>query len=108
MATNHKERLSTHIKALEKSYDNIMLLLQQDIDKDEKTSEVKLKDSQIEIYAKGILKCSETSDYLLNQIKIKQEELDKLNSPEKPKDGDSDVKEVPQSTSSSNLGQRLK
>ncbi len=80
--TNYKERLERHIKALDTAYENIISLLEEDIKKEKKddgVEEIKLKDYQIEVYSKGIEKTAKTADYLLNEIKSKQTELDELN-----------------------------
>lgn len=85
MATNYKERLISHIEALDVSYENIIQMLNEEIEVDEDTGKVKLKDAQRKLYAEGILKSSETAEALLRQIKIKQAELDEINEVKKIK-----------------------
>lgn len=62
-----KERLEKHIKALEKGYDNLLLILNQDLEKNE-DNQVKLKDTAKEEYAKGVLKVAHTSNEVLAMI----------------------------------------
>ena len=81
------ERLEAHISALEKSYDNVIMVLNEDVDKD-KDGKVKLRDSQIKVYAEGVAKSSETANSLLIMIKDKYDELDRLKNPDKHKDED--------------------
>lgn len=89
--TKRKERLVKLIEALEKSYDNLIDILNKDIDKSDKEDdkdEIKLKDTQTKVYAEGIQKASETACNLLEMITTKQAELDKLNKPEGQVDGE--------------------
>lgn len=83
MDTSYKVRLERHIKALDNAYENIISILEEDIEKetpkDGNEEKIKLKDDKIKTYADGIEKASKTADYLLNQIKIKEAELEELN-----------------------------
>lgn len=81
MDTSYKVRLERHIKALDTAYENIIALLEEDIEREEKEGEdkIKLKESQIKGYSEGLEKCAKTADYLLTQIKIKEAELEELN-----------------------------
>ena len=81
MDTDYKKRLERHIKALDTAYENIIALLEEDIKKETKDGDekIKLKDYQIKVYSEGIEKTAKTADYLLNEIKSKQIELDELN-----------------------------
>lgn len=99
MDTDYKERLEKHIKALDTAYENIIAILEEDIEKETKDGDkkVKLKDSQIKVYSEGIEKAAKTADYLLNQIKSKQLELDELNKVtpvEEKKDEDEEEKKT--------------
>lgn len=107
MALDYEQRLEKHIEALEKSYDNIILMLKEDIEKTD-DGKIKLKDSQRKVYAEGILKASETADSIIKQIKSKQQELDKIRNPEKPQDGTPEPATDGEESSDSDLGTRLK
>lgn len=82
---DYEARLIRHIDALDVAYENIITILEEKIEmkKDEKTEieTVKLNDDKIKTYAEGILKASETADKLLGQIKLKQDELFKIQNP---------------------------
>lgn len=108
MDTDYKKRLERHIKALDTAYENIISLLEEDIEKETKDGDekVKLKDTQIEVYGKGVDKCAKTADYLLGEIKKKQEELDKLN--KKPDSKEKIVKKEEESTTDFLLEKHLK
>ncbi len=75
-----KERLQKHIEALKKSYENIILILNQDIDSIEKDGVVmiSLKDDKIRVYAQGQAEAMTTSNALLKEIEIKEGELREL------------------------------
>lgn len=90
MVKTYKEKLIEHIKALNKSYDNVILLLNDDLEKDESTNKVSMKDDKKKTFAEGVLKLGEASEYLLKKIKEKNEELDALN---KKSDNDTPRKE---------------
>jgi hypothetical protein len=79
MVKTYKDKLIEHIEALNKSYDNVILLLNDDLEKDEKTSKVSMKDDKKKTFAEGVMKLGEASEYLLVKIKQKNEELDSLN-----------------------------
>lgn len=81
MEITYKQRLIKHIEALEKSYDNIILILMEDLEFDEDTGKLELKDFQKKIYAEGLDKSSATADALLERIKVKQTELEELDNP---------------------------
>ena len=92
MDSNYKERLERHIKALDTAYENIIKILEEDVKTENEVGNVekiKLKDYQIKVYSEGIEKAAKTADYLLNEIKNKQIELDELNK-------GSDDKKVPE------------
>lgn len=97
-----KERLKSHIKALETAYDNMITILNDEPEKDEQGN-IKLKDTQKKVYAEGVQKSSETASNLLDMIVKKQQELEELE--KKPKDKE-EVKE-PEKPSSSNLNEHL-
>lgn len=86
MGTDYEKRLARHIKALDIAYENIILILEEDVEKktDKKDGEEKiaLKDAQIKTYAEGIKKAVETANYILAEIKVKQDEYDKLGVPD--------------------------
>ena len=73
------ERLETHIEALQKSYDNMILILNQDVEKDDK-GDVKLKDTQKRIFAEGTMKVAESADSLLSMIDNQKIKLNSLKS----------------------------
>ena len=83
---NNKEeikRLEKHISALEKSYDNIIEMLNEDIERDDESGKIKLKDAQRKVFSEGIAKASETADSLLKMITLKYKELNDLKNPPK-------------------------
>jgi GH35 family endo-1,4-beta-xylanase len=94
------ERLENHISALETSYENIIAVLNEEIDKDDETGKVKLKDNQKKVFAEGIQKSSETADNLLKMINLRYKELEELKNPPKEevetenKKGDANLKKV--------------
>jgi hypothetical protein len=75
--------LEKHISALETSYENIIMVLNEEIDTDDETGKVKLKDNQKKIFAEGIQKSSETADNLLKMINLRYKELEELKNPPK-------------------------
>lgn len=75
MDKKKKNRIEKHIKALEKSYDNVITVLQEEVKKD-KDGKVKLKDTQKRLFSEGIKTAAETATYLLDLINQKQAELD--------------------------------
>ena len=84
MEFNYEEKLESHIKALESTYDRVIEILSKDTSKNE-DGEIKLKDSQLKSYAEGTNKLVETADNIIERIRAKKIELDAL---KKPKDGD--------------------
>ena len=75
------DRLKRHIEVLTKSYDNIILVMDDDLemekDKDGKeTDQFALKDDKIKIFAEGVKKSAETLDFLFSEITKKQAELE--------------------------------
>ena len=92
----YKDRLIRHIKALDNAYENIIAVLEEDIKvtkKEGEADQIALKDDKIKSYADGLEKATKTANYLLEEIKLKQEELDKILNPEtvipQTQDGDS-------------------
>lgn len=92
----YKDRLIRHIKALDNAYENIIAVLEEDIKvtkKEGEADQIALKDDKIKSYADGLEKATKTANYLLEEIKLKQEELDKILNPEtvipQTKDGNS-------------------
>lgn len=77
MDNDYTKKLEKHIQALEKAYDNLIELLLEDVEKDDKDN-IKLKDTQRKNFAEGIQKASETATSLFEMIKVKQAELDVL------------------------------
>ena len=80
MVKSYKEKLKEHIEALEKGYDNTILLLNDDLDKND-DDEITLKDDKKKTFAEGVLKLAQTADQLISMIKIKREELEELENP---------------------------
>lgn len=72
------KRLESHIEALEKSYENIIQMLNEDIEVNKETEKVALKDSQRKVYAEGIQKSAETANSLLQMIDQKTLELEAI------------------------------
>lgn len=102
-----KEKLEKHIEVLKKSYDNIVEVMEEDVEKktDDKGKEsVALKDDKIKTYAEGIRKSAETLNYLYSEISEKEKELEKLNE----EDGDNKEKEEVKVQTPSNLNKHLK
>jgi hypothetical protein len=87
MDKTENEKLRSHIIALEKGYDNILTLLNEDIKTTEKdgVTSIILKDDKIKTYADGIDKLSDTLNKQYDRIKEKKEELLKLENPEEHK-----------------------
>tara|TARA_R100000781_G_scaffold114332_3_gene84863 strand:+ start:2737 stop:3069 length:333 start_codon:yes stop_codon:yes gene_type:complete len=77
-----KKRIKRHIEALEKSYENLIIILNEDIEKDEETGKVKLKDAQKKVFAEGIMKASEAATSLIKMITDKKKELKELDNEE--------------------------
>lgn len=90
--TEYREKLKKHIEALEKAYDNLVEILNEDVDKDDESNKIKLKDHQIKVYAEGVQKSAETANSLLDMIKAKKLELESLNKEAQDKP-DSDTSE---------------
>jgi hypothetical protein len=98
MVKTYKVKLIEHIEGLNKSYDNVILLLNDDLEKDDEDN-VTMKDDKKKTFAEGVMKLGEASEYLLNKIKEKNEELDSLNkkgkgekeTPTKESKGDHDM-----------------
>lgn len=112
MDNSYKERLKKHIEALETAYDNVIVVLNEDIKKDDK-GDIKIKDTQKKIFAEGIDKLSNTADDLMKKIKESRNELDKLNKPKPKKEGEGEKTpeiEEPkeEGSSNSNLNDHLK
>jgi hypothetical protein len=86
--TEQIERLKTHIQALNKGYDNIIEILNEDVEKKpEKEGEeekIAIKDDKIKVYAEGLLKSAETADAFLTKIQVKETELENLINPKEP------------------------
>lgn len=70
-----RKRIEKHIKALEKSYENVIEVMKQGVEKDD-DGNVKLKDTQKRIFSEGVRTTAETATYLLDLINSKQSELD--------------------------------
>lgn len=88
MDKDYKEKLQNHIDALENAYDNIITILNEEIETEEKdgVKRIALKDDKIKIYSDGLLKSAETADTILGRIRDKKEELFKLEHPEQAKE----------------------
>ena len=83
MDKNEKvKRLKNHIKALNKGYENIIEILNEDVEKkakkDGEDEKIALKDDKIKTYADGLLKSAETADAFLSKIQVKETELEEL------------------------------
>ena len=83
MVKSYKQQLKTHIKALEKGYENIIEILNEDVDRND-DDEITLKDDKIKAYADGVSKSAQTADELLERIKVKKTELEELENEGKP------------------------
>ena len=92
----YKEKLKAHITALEKAYDNVVSVLNQDIKTDKDSGEIKLTNSQIKDYADGIKKASQTANELISMIRDKHTELESLEK-EGNKKPDSEVPKIEES-----------
>ena len=97
MESTYKETLRKHIQALKKSYNNIILILNDDVDLDE------LKDEKRKVYAEGIAKSAETAELLLSKIKSKEDELKEAQTPAEQK-----LEEVSEEENSTALSGHLK
>ena len=107
MDTTYKDRLTKHIEALEKSCDNLIEILNEDVEKDEE-GKIKLKDLQKKTFAEGISKSAETATALLLMIKEKKTELEGLDNEKiKPKDKTHKKVEVSDSSGKSRLNKHL-
>lgn len=103
-------RLKVHHKALESAYDKMITLLEKDMDtkkakEGEGEEDISLRDSQVETFAKGVLKASEAADTLFRKIEEKEEEILKLEKPEEHKE--SLVEKVIEEGGDSNLNKFL-
>lgn len=107
----YKQKLEKHIEALEKAYDNLIEVLNEDVDKDDESNKIKLKDHQVKVYAEGVQKASETANSLLAMIKSKTDELDGLKEdvpqPQKDESPKEEVKEAPKEKSGSAMNKHL-
>ncbi|QQV91511.1 hypothetical protein M1M25_gp075 [Tenacibaculum phage Gundel_1] len=83
MVKEYKQQLKDHITALEKGYDNLILILKEDVEKDDE-GKIALKDDKIKSYADGILKAAQASDDFLLRIKTKKTELEELENEGEP------------------------
>lgn len=83
MVKSYEEQLESHIEALEKGYDNTILLLNDDLDTND-NDEITLKDDKKKTFAEGVLKLAQTADQLISMIKVKKDELEKLKEEKKP------------------------
>lgn len=92
MVKSYKEKLKEHIEALEKGYDNTILLLNDDLDKND-DDEITLKDDKKKTFAEGVLKLAQTADQLISMIKIKREELEELENPKTREEKKEETKE---------------
>lgn len=113
MELNYEEKLKSHITALESSYDKIISILNEDLDKDDESGKLKIKDSQLKTYAEGVSKLVESADDILSRIKVKNDELSKLKLKKEDTNSESEEKKVEEKTvdddnSASHLGHRLK
>ena len=88
--------LNRHIDALQTSYDNMISILSQDVEKDDNDN-IKLKDTQKRLFAQGTMEVAQAAQKLLEMIdtqKIKLEslqkgiDLDLHNSEDKDDEGD--------------------
>jgi hypothetical protein len=74
-------KLKKHIEVLQKSYDNIVEVMSEDVEKetdDNGNTKIALKDEKIKVYAEGQRKSAETLDFLYLSIIEKQKQLDAL------------------------------
>ena len=92
----YKDRLIRHIKALDNAYENIISVLEEDLDVTKKEGEedrIALKDDKIKAFAEGIEKATKTANFLLEEIKLKEDELNKIDNTDtvvpQSKDGES-------------------
>tara|TARA_R110000851_G_scaffold159563_1_gene302808 strand:- start:8181 stop:8531 length:351 start_codon:yes stop_codon:yes gene_type:complete len=103
--------MKRHIEVLQKVYNNLILVLDEDVKTIEKdgVEEIELKDDKIAIYVNGIDKGSDALDKQLARIKVKKEELKKLEDAQKPKEtnGNKVIEKVAEKQSSSNLSKHI-
>lgn len=100
------ERIKKHILVLNKAYDNIVEVMEEDVEKkkdDEGNDIIALKDDKIKTYADGIKKSAETLNYLYSEIVEKEKELSTL----KKEKGVDVVDEKPKVQKKSNLSDNL-
>ena len=82
MENSKKLRLKNHIKALNKSYENIISILNQDLEEDG-DGDSDVRGDKVKIFSQGIDDASSTAENLLIKIEKKEKELEGLKNPEK-------------------------
>ena len=75
-----KSKINTllkHISVLEKMYDNIVIVAQEDVEmiETDEGKKVALKDDKIKAYAQGLKESGETLNYLFEQLELKRKVL---------------------------------
>lgn len=98
--------LERHIKALKVSYENLIEILNQPLERNENEDEgengkIKLKDSQKKVFAQGVMETATAVDDLFQKIKTKEAELEEIKNPKISKKKKKDENE-------SDLNSRLK
>jgi len=104
------ERHIRHIEALNIAYEKIIVILEKDMDKikdDDGEETITLKDGQIKIFSEGTLKASETANALLHQIGQKEDELERLRTPDE-EETETTITTVKKIKEKSSLNQHLK
>lgn len=75
MKVSKKLRLQNHIKALNKSYENIISILNQDLEEDD-DGESNVRGDKVKIFSQGIDEASTTAENILSKIEKKEQELE--------------------------------
>lgn len=101
--TTQIEDLENHINALRSSYDNLIEILNQPLERGEDDT-IKLKDAQKKAFAEGVQKSSDAADDLFAKIKSKKLELEELKNPTKA----SKQKKKEENENQSDLSRRIK
>lgn len=74
----YKKKLESHIKALENAYNNTIILLNDEIEKDD-SGKIKLSSAQRKNYIESVQKSAVASNDIMTMIRDKYTELEALN-----------------------------
>lgn len=77
-------KLKNHIEALEKGYDNVILILNDDLETDKESGEITLKDDKKKVFVESVGKSAEIADSIFARITDKKKELEDLENSDKP------------------------